>query len=340
MMTKQNMHLKNNFRLMRHSRAIEFGQMTNGEVLAQIYLKQAPAKSNSNTFIILIFSLFLFVGAGLFQWQWQFVLLLVVALLIHELGHLLAMRICRYKNLKMMFLPFLGALAMGEPDEIDSTKIAIIALAGPLLGLLVSLFCIALAGGSHNPLLTEFVGVSFLLNIFNLLPVVPLDGGVFLRETLFAYFPKLGHLFKAVSLFVLLGYAMWSQTWFLGGFGLVLLFFSPFAYQEDAMALRLGGESGFAQGELDEEKIARIRAELKQINPYFESKKSIKGLPAVVERIWNSVHKKLPRPAMLAALLAIYLAILGFLSVLGLSALQQLKARTASHPSAPVSQEK
>jgi len=108
-----------------------------------------------------------------------YALAIIPVLLIHELGHLLAMKFFGYKNTGIFFIPFFGALTIGIPTNPSKKNDAIVSLAGPMTGI-VSGLCIGLLFHYfHSKWLVYLTIYSFTLNLFNLLPVLPLDGGQF-----------------------------------------------------------------------------------------------------------------------------------------------------------------
>jgi Zn-dependent protease len=112
--------------------------------------------------------------------------LVVAALFVHEFGHLLAFRLIGQPWGRLVFLPFLGAIAVPRLPYETQAQAVFSALMGP--GFSVPLaFCIALPvmlGIALPGWLTLFGIVIAGLNLFNLLPVEPLDGGVALRSVL------------------------------------------------------------------------------------------------------------------------------------------------------------
>jgi Zn-dependent protease len=112
--------------------------------------------------------------------------LLIFALFVHEFGHLLAYRLMGQPWGRMVFLPFLGAIAMPRlPFESQGQSI-FAALMGPGFSILLGLACLMpyLIYGDTNPLFILLGLTTALLNLFNLLPAEPLDGGVALRSIL------------------------------------------------------------------------------------------------------------------------------------------------------------
>ncbi len=110
-------------------------------------------------------------------WGWEFAAGFVVLLFLHEMGHVIALRREGIKASTPMFIPFLGAAIFSKSLGDNALAEARVGLAGPILGSLAAA-AVALVGaltGSSFLLALAYVG--FLINLFNLLPVVPLDGG-------------------------------------------------------------------------------------------------------------------------------------------------------------------
>jgi Zn-dependent protease len=110
-------------------------------------------------------------------WGWEFAAGFVLLLFLHEMGHVLALRREGIKASAPMFIPFLGAAIFSKSLGENALAEARVGLAGPVLGSLAA-GVVAVAGaltGSSFLLALAYVG--FLINLFNLLPIVPLDGG-------------------------------------------------------------------------------------------------------------------------------------------------------------------
>jgi Zn-dependent protease len=119
------------------------------------------------------------VSIAAYAWIWglPFAVGFVLLILVHELGHVLELRRQGVPASAPLFIPFLGAvIGMKElPD--DAWKEARVALAGPILGSVAALACWAAAEATGSELLQALAFVGFFLNLFNLIPIVPLDGG-------------------------------------------------------------------------------------------------------------------------------------------------------------------
>jgi Zn-dependent protease len=110
-------------------------------------------------------------------WGWEFAAGFVVLLLVHELGHVFQLRREGISASTPMFIPFLGAAIFSKSLGDNALAEARVGLAGPILGTLGATLVALAAWLTGSTLLLALAYVGFLINLFNLLPVVPLDGG-------------------------------------------------------------------------------------------------------------------------------------------------------------------
>ncbi|MEX0993590.1 MAG: site-2 protease family protein [Solirubrobacterales bacterium] len=110
-------------------------------------------------------------------WGWQFAAGFVVLLLLHEMGHVIQLRREGIEASAPMFIPFLGAVISAKSLGDNAAAEARVGLAGPILGSIAAALLIPLALVTGNNLFMALAFTGFLLNLFNLLPIVPLDGG-------------------------------------------------------------------------------------------------------------------------------------------------------------------
>jgi Zn-dependent protease len=100
-----------------------------------------------------------------------------VLLFVHEMGHVIQLRREGLEASAPMFIPFLGAVVWAKSLGDNATAEARVGLAGPVLGSLGAAALIPIADATGNDLFRALAFTGFFLNLFNLLPVVPLDGG-------------------------------------------------------------------------------------------------------------------------------------------------------------------
>ena len=108
---------------------------------------------------------------------WQFAVGFIILLFIHEMGHLIAARIVGLKVTLPLFIPFLGAVIALKEAPRNAWIEAIIGIGGPLLGSLgaFAVACCYFFTGKEIFLVLGYTGL--FLNLFNMIPIVPLDGG-------------------------------------------------------------------------------------------------------------------------------------------------------------------
>jgi Zn-dependent protease len=117
------------------------------------------------------------VGAYATIWGWRFALGFTVLLFVHEMGHVIQLRREGVPASAPLFIPFLGAVVGMKGLPQNAWVEAKVGLAGPVLGSLGALATLILAEQTNSDLLRALAYTGFLLNLFNLIPVLPLDGG-------------------------------------------------------------------------------------------------------------------------------------------------------------------
>lgn len=122
-------------------------------------------------------SMIVSIGAYALLGGWWFGVGLVGLIFVHEMGHVLALRRQGVPASAPLFIPFMGAVIGMRKMPANAWREAEVALAGPLLGSLGAAAVWAAGGYYHSRFLTALAFVGFFLNLFNLIPLVPLDGG-------------------------------------------------------------------------------------------------------------------------------------------------------------------
>lgn len=116
-------------------------------------------------------------GAYASLFTWRFAVFIIVTLFIHELGHVWAMRRCGLGVKGIYFLPIVGAATVATGKFPSRTVEAYVALWGPIFGLGASVLAALVYFAFRDPVWAAAAGWSALFNLFNLLPLYPLDGG-------------------------------------------------------------------------------------------------------------------------------------------------------------------
>ncbi len=135
-----------------------------------LLLPKAKLLTTAGTAIISVVAYSLFFG-------WTFAVGFVILLFVHEMGHVIQLRREGIKASAPMFIPLLGAVVMMKSMPEDAVAEARVGLAGPILGTAGAGVCLAIAEATDSDLLRALAYVGFLLNLINLVPIVPFDGG-------------------------------------------------------------------------------------------------------------------------------------------------------------------
>jgi len=122
-------------------------------------------------------SMIVSVGAYALLGGWWFGVGLVGLIFVHEMGHVIALRRQGVPASAPLFIPFMGAVIGMKKMPANAWREAEVALAGPLLGSLGAAVVWAVGAHYHSRFLVALAFIGFFLNLFNLIPVVPLDGG-------------------------------------------------------------------------------------------------------------------------------------------------------------------
>lgn len=122
-------------------------------------------------------SMLVSVAAYAWIWGWRFAVGFVLLLFVHELGHVLELRRQGVPASAPLFIPFLGAVVGMKQMPHNAWREAQVALAGPVLGSAGAAVVWVAGEAIDSDLLVALAFTGFFLNLFNLLPVSPLDGG-------------------------------------------------------------------------------------------------------------------------------------------------------------------
>ena len=220
---------------------------TNGieypEAMAELTRLQEQKPKWTSGIWVLVVSAVAFLAAGSAQWNWKTTLWLIPILLFHEFGHWITMRLFHYRNLRMFFIPFFGAAVTGQNWNVPGWKKALVSLAGPLPGIAVGITLGMVGIIGKIAVLKQAALMLILINGFNLLPVLPLDGGHFLHSTLFCRNRWLDITFRTVAVVALISLSVFFGLGkFLLYIGIVLGIGLPVAFKMGKITDRLRQE--------------------------------------------------------------------------------------------------
>ena len=200
--------------------------MSEENQLPDLVLKPEEAEAKKTSLVRTLTSLAVFIALDYWIFKsWFSVLLLVSVLLIHEAGHFIAMKVFGYKAVNMTFVPFVGAYVSGTATNLSRKNKLIVLLAGPIPGVIVGAILFWQYQNSYNHLYFELAMPFLLLNVFNLLPIFPLDGGQFFQTMFFngSRIIQLVFLFISFCLLIFLFFKLYNAWPLLIIAGLILL---------------------------------------------------------------------------------------------------------------------
>ncbi len=180
-------------------------------VVAEVRKLETKQTQLLSKLLLLGVSVVAFLAVGGAMWDWSFVAMIIPILLIHELGHLIAMKIFGYKNVNMFFIPFFGAAVTGRHYNVAGWKKAIVSLAGPLPSIVLAIVIEIIGFVTTTEWLTKAALLMLIINLLNLLPFLPLDGGWVAHITLFSRSKYLDIGFRVFAIL-----AMFLSTIFIG----------------------------------------------------------------------------------------------------------------------------
>jgi Zn-dependent protease len=120
---------------------------------------------------------------------WPFAAGFVLCILIHELGHTISCLMYGLPASSPIFIPYVGALISLRANPPDAKVEAVIGIAGPIGGLLAGSACYIWFIATHSQLAANLVAVSAFMNLFNMIPIHPLDGGRIARGVAPGFWP-------------------------------------------------------------------------------------------------------------------------------------------------------
>lgn len=166
---------------------------------------------------------------------WGFAVGLVALLFIHEMGHAVVMKLKGIPVGGMIFIPMLGAAVFMKRMPSNARDEAEVGIAGPVAGALASLVCLLIAHflGDSTGVPGIWAPLAYFgcfLNLFNLIPIVPFDGGRVLAA--------IDRRIWILGFFGLIAIQIWE--WLTGSSSIWLLFFIVIAATDFWTRRRIG----------------------------------------------------------------------------------------------------
>jgi len=277
-------------------------ELTDDDIARMLNDPPRPGSSVGNIGALVI-TLLIFAGTGLFDWSAAELVTLVLVILFHECGHLVAMKAFGYRDLRMLFLPFLGAMVSGRPRTNRSYEQAVVSLAGPVPGIVLGFFLLF----TGNEDLQFAANLLLFLNLFNLLPVYPLDGGRFLDDLLFSRNYHAEMVSKVVASVCIVVIAVYLQWWML----LIVLLGTLGSLKTSSLVnstmnhLRHDPEANvLVSPEATGESVRLIRKNIDATTA--ESFRGPADLIRHIGSVWTRLSTLYPGPGLTAALLSLY----------------------------------
>ncbi len=141
-------------------------------------------------------------GAYSLLFSWQFAAVLLACIVFHEYGHIRAMRYFGMKTKGIYLIPFVGGLAVTDQRIETRWQDVTISIMGPVFGLLLSLAAALVYVLTGQVFWAAIASFNAFINIFNLLPIMPLDGGRIIKSIAFSLHGIVGFAAAVVGLLV------------------------------------------------------------------------------------------------------------------------------------------
>lgn len=186
-------------------------------------LIEPKAKGN---LALTIFSIVLFVMTFLFVFtdEVNFVFHILIVLLVHELGHFSMMKLFKYNNVRMLFIPLMGAFVQGSKETYSQKQSLFVIGAGPFPGILIGTLLIIMASSFKAAWMIDLGLLFLLLNIINLIPLDPLDGGQMFKLLIKKNQELFILVFSFISSLILIGGGWYIDSWMVMLFGFFMGF--------------------------------------------------------------------------------------------------------------------
>jgi len=147
---------------------------------------------------------------------WKEALGLAIVVLVHEAGHAIAMRMAGVEVRGICLIPFFGGACVPKTSYRTEGRFAFIALMGPAFSLIPTLGLVGLYLATDDIRFLQAAWLFAIINVVNLLPVLPLDGGVILNSLLGSISRRVARAASWIAMLAVLGHAIYWQSLLIG----------------------------------------------------------------------------------------------------------------------------
>jgi Zn-dependent protease len=166
--------------------------------------------------------LFIAVFLSIYSDRADFVFFLVLVLLVHEFGHFSQMKRFKYENVRMLFIPLMGAFVQGSKDRYSQKESLLVVVFGPFPGIILGSVGLYLSGIYQWDWLLLLSFIFIFVNAINLLPIDPLDGGQILKLLVIRQRDLYLMIFALISSLALIIIGLLMKDWLVAGFGFLM----------------------------------------------------------------------------------------------------------------------
>jgi len=154
-----------------------------------------------------------------YMFTWEFAAMIMLMLFVHESGHIWAMKRCGIKTKGIYFIPFVGGAAVAEEAFPSRGAETYIAIMGPIWGGLLAAVSMLVYYETQNPMFAAAAAWMAMINVFNLIPINPLDGGRILKSIAFSIDRRFGLVFMLMGLIA----SLYATIYFRAGLFVLLV---------------------------------------------------------------------------------------------------------------------
>jgi Zn-dependent protease len=271
----------------------------------------AASDGKLNSIVLFVVTLVIFFSAQIVSTKWQDLFVLIAVLLFHELGHLGAMKLLKYNDVKMFFVPFMGAAVSGKSQKETAVKSCVVSLMGPFPGVLLGVALFFLFALTKSYYVFKTAQVMILLNALNLLPIMPLDGGRCI-DVLFINRRHFRFVFSMLGAILFLVLAFSSKDFIFGMIGVFSIFgaISNFKLHGISQSLKAEGFQAVSTQELLENAgslqsvLAKLREKFPELfTPKAQPKAIFNQLSVVVDTVKSVPARLFPKILLLGSYL-------------------------------------